>query len=359
MNIIRIQGEVELRQGIYYEYDRDGVLLGEGGMGRIFQGYRVDEMSGGFRIPVAIKEIHENIARDPQLIERAMREASIQIDHENLLRMYGFVANVDYDPMRGINVMRHYMVMERLVGVNLDQILNGTVTDRSGLHIPYAQELYELYSQNRVEAIVRIMKGVMSGIMALHEKGFIHRDIDPSNVMVTIDNKIKLIDFGVCKQVSSSVSQEKRLTQAGSFIGKVSYAAPELALGDVQHQDRRTDIYALGVLIYQLAVGKLPFTGTNQEVLSAHVSKRMPVGDIPHRDLRRIVEKATQKKQEKRFNSAAEFIVALEQISTSNYSIDDSKRMSISGGSDNNVLPWVLAAVAGLFVGLILKIIMI
>ncbi|MBO7330765.1 MAG: hypothetical protein J6U52_03130, partial [Alistipes sp.] len=164
---------------------------------------------------------------------------------------------------------------------------------------------------------------------------------------------------GVCKQVSSSVSQEKRLTQAGSFIGKVSYAAPELALGDVQHQDRRTDIYALGVLIYQLAVGKLPFTGTNQEVLSAHVSKKMPVGDIPHRDLRRIVEKATQKKQEKRFNSAAEFIVALEQISTSNYSIDDSKRMSISGGSDNNALPWVLAAVAGLFVGLILKIIMI
>lgn len=355
MNIIRIQGEAERRQGIYYEYDRDGVLLGEGGMGRIFQGFRVDEMSGGFRIPVAIKEIHENIAREPQLIERAMREASIQIDHENLLRMYGFVASVDYDPMRGINVMRHYMVMERLVGVNLDQILNGTVTDRSGLHIPYAQELYELYSQNRVEAIVRIMKGVMSGIMALHEKGFIHRDIDPSNVMVTIDNKIKLIDFGVCKQVSMSASQEKRLTQAGSFIGKVNYAAPELALGDVQHQDRRTDIYALGVLIYQLAVGKLPFTGTNQEVLAAHVSKKMPVGDIPNRDLRRIVEKATQKKQEKRFSSAAEFMVALEHISTNNYSIDDSKRMSMSGGSDNNVLPWIIAAVGGLFLGLIIK----
>ena len=355
MNIIRIQGEAERRQGIYYEYDRDGVLLGEGGMGRIFQGFRVDEMSGGFRIPVAIKEIHENIAREPQLIERAMREASIQIDHENLLRMYGFVASVDYDPMRGINVMRHYMVMERLVGVNLDQILNGTVTDRSGLHIPYAQELYELYSQNRVEAIVRIMKGVMSGIMALHEKGFIHRDIDPSNVMVTIDNKIKLIDFGVCKQVSMSASQEKRLTQAGSFIGKVNYAAPELALGDVQHQDRRTDIYALGVLIYQLAVGKLPFTGTNQEVLAAHVSKKMPVGDIPNRDLRRIVEKATQKKQEKRFSSAAEFMVALEHISSNNYSIDDSKRMSMSGGSDNNVLPWIIAAVGGLFLGLIIK----
>ena len=70
MNVIRIQGDAERNQGVYYEYDRDNVPLGEGGMGRIFQGYRVDEMSGGFRVPVAIKEIHENISRDPQLIER-------------------------------------------------------------------------------------------------------------------------------------------------------------------------------------------------------------------------------------------------------------------------------------------------
>ncbi|MBR4996044.1 MAG: serine/threonine protein kinase [Alistipes sp.] len=359
MNIIRIQGEAERRQGIYYEYDRDGVLLGEGGMGRIFQGFRVDELSGGFRVPVAIKEIHENIARDPQLIERAMREASIQIDHENLLRMYGFVASVEYDPMRGINIMRHYMVMERLVGVNLDQILNGTVKDRSGMFIPYAQELYDLYSYNRVEAIVRIMKGVMSGIMALHEKGFIHRDIDPSNVMITIDNKIKLIDFGVCKRVSNSMSHEKLLTQAGSFIGKVNYAAPELALGDVQHQDRRTDIYALGVLIYQLAVGRLPFVGTNQEVLAAHISKRMPVNDIPNRDLRRIVEKATQKKQEKRFASAAEFMVALEHISQTRQSVDDSKRMtansSMNYDDNNSVVLWLVAVFGGLIFGLILN----
>ena len=74
-------------------------------MGRIFQGYRVDDMSGGFRIHVAIKEIHESISRDPQLIERAMRESSIQIEHENLLRMYGFIANVEYDSMRDSNIV--------------------------------------------------------------------------------------------------------------------------------------------------------------------------------------------------------------------------------------------------------------
>ncbi len=357
MNIIRIQGEYERSQGIYYEYDRDGSLLGEGGMGRIYQGFRVSEHG---RNSVAIKEIHENIARDPQLIERAMREASIQIDHENLLRMYGFVPNVEYDPVHNANITRYYMVMERLVGVNLDQIFNGVTYDRSGMVIPYAQELYTLYSSNqRTEAIVKIMKGVLSGIMALHDRGFIHRDIDPSNVMITIDNKIKLIDYGVCKQINT-LSQEKHLTQAGSFIGKVSYAAPELALGDVAHQNRTTDIYALGVLIYYMAVGRLPFVGTNQDVLAAHVSQKMPVNDIPNKGLRRIVEKATQKRQERRYASAAEMIVDLEHINPSVSSSGGTTKgisMVQNPESTNTLLVWVLVALLGFILGVIVKII--
>ena len=109
-------------------------------------------------------------------------------------------------------------------------------------------------------------------------------------------------------------------------------------------------------MIYQLAVGRLPFVGTNQEVLAAHISKRIPVGDIPNRDLRRIVEKATQKRQEKRFASAAEFMVALEHISLNHQSIDDSRRISISGSSnENDVVLWVAAVFGGLFLGVILN----
>lgn len=361
MNVIRIIGEAERQQGVYYEYDRDSAPLGEGGMGRIYQGFRVD-ISGGYRTPVAIKAIHDNISRDPQLIERAMREASIQIEHENLLRMYGFIQNVEYDSVHDVNVMRYYMVMERLVGVNLDQILNGVIYDRSGMMIPYAGELYQLYTTNRIEAIVQIMKCVMSGIMALHEKGFIHRDIDPSNVMVTIDNKIKLIDFGVCKHIDTMLAPEKSLTQAGSFIGKVNYAAPELALGDVAHQNRTTDIYALGVLMYQLAVGRLPFNGTNQEVLAAHVSKKMPINDIPNKDLRRIVDKATQKKQEKRYATAAELIVDLEHISRHITNHGGYHSPAPNPNPDPNILKNALlfggAAVAGLLIGVILKFIL-
>ena len=346
MNIMRIQGEAERCQGVYYEYDRDSAPLGEGGMGRIFQGFRVDELSGGFRTPVAIKEIHDSIARDPQLIERAMRESSVQINHDNLLRMFGFIPNVEYDPMHDTNIMRYYMVMERLVGVNLDQIINGVVCDKSGMVIPYAQEICELYKTNRIEAIVRIMKGVLSGIMALHENGFIHRDIDPSNIMITI------------------VVQDKALTQAGSFIGKTNYAAPELALGDVTHQDRTTDIYALGILMYQLAVGKLPFTGTNQEVLAAQISKKVPVNDIPNRDLRHIVEKATQKKQEKRYATAAEMIVDLEHISMRMTTASGrTTHNTISTGLENSnktleAILWSASAVCGAVFGVIVKLIL-
>lgn len=348
MNIIKIQSEAERHQGIYYEYDRDSTPLGVGGMGRIFQGFRMDER--GYRSPVAIKEIHDNIARDPQLIERAMREASIQIDHENLLRMYGFVPNVEFDAVSGANIMRYYMIMERLVGVNLDQILNGVIYDRSGMMIPYAQELYNLYTTDRAEAITRIMKGVLAGIMALHEKGFIHRDIDPSNVMITIDNKIKLIDYGVCKHINM-LANEKTLTVAGSFIGKVNYAAPELAMGDVSHQNRTTDLYAVGVLIYQLAVGSLPFNGTHQEVLAAQCNQKMPVGNILNKDLRHIVDRATQKRQDRRYASAAEMIVDLERVKTSTST-------GISEGYSNSDIPWwvwVAAVAGGVLFGIILN----
>lgn len=364
MNIIRIQGDFERRQGVYYEYDRDSQPLGEGGMGRIYQGYMVNEMSGGFRRPVAIKEIHDHIARDPQLIERAQRESSIQIDHENLLRMYGFVPNMEYNPMQNANIVRYYMIMERLVGVNLDQIVNGVVTDKSGMHIPYAQSIHDLYFTNRTEAIVKIARNILSGIMALHDKNYIHRDIDPSNIMITIDNKIKLIDFGVCKNINL-LAKDKSLTQAGSFIGKVNYAAPELVLGDLAHQNATTDLYAVGILLYQLAVGHLPFTGTNQDVMAAHIQRKLPVNDIADKDLRRIVEKATQKKQEKRYQSAAEMIVDLETILRRNTHAPQSSYSTGSGGqsyqantsSTKTPLLLLLAALAGLIVGLVIKLI--
>lgn len=313
MNIIRLQGNIEKRIGIYYEYDVDSTPLGEGGMGRVFKGYRVVERTGE-RMPVAIKAIYENIPE--RVVERARREANIQLDNDNLIRMYGFVETVTQLEGDTKCKVHYHVIMELLIGVTLEDIMNGVTSDQNGMQIPFAAEIYSQYTQNRDAAVVRIMKSILSGLMALHDNGFIHRDIDPSNIMLTIDGKIKLIDFGICKQIVSLESLDKALTATGVFMGKVNYAAPELVLGDVRSQNYTTDIYALGVLLYQLCTGHLPFTGTDQDILSANLRKSLPMGDVRRSDFKKIIRKATEKVQSKRYASVAELRVDLERIST-------------------------------------------
>lgn len=313
MNIIRLQGNTEKRIGIYYEYDVDSTPLGEGGMGRVFKGYRVVERTGE-RMPVAIKAIYENIPE--RVVERARREANIQLDNDNLIRMYGFVETVTQLEGDTKCKVHYHVIMELLIGVTLEDIMNGVTSDQNGMQIPFAAEIYSQYTQNRDAAVVRIMKSILSGLMALHDNGFIHRDIDPSNIMLTIDGKIKLIDFGICKQIVSLESLDKALTATGVFMGKVNYAAPELVLGDVRSQNYTTDIYALGVLLYQLCTGHLPFTGTDQDILSANLRKSLPMGDVRKSDFKKIIRKATEKVQSKRYASVAELRVDLERIST-------------------------------------------
>lgn len=314
MYVIKLQGDLEKRIGIYYEYDAESAPLGEGGMGRVFKGFRVVERTGE-RTPVAIKAIYDNIPE--RVVERARRESSIQLDNDNLIRMYGFVETTSNVDGTGKNTVHYHVIMELLVGVTLENVINGVTSDHTGMQIPFATEIHSQYIQNRYATVVRIMKPILSGLMALHDNGFIHRDIDPSNIMLTIDGKIKLIDFGICKQIVSLGSLDKALTATGVFMGKVNYAAPELVLGDVKSQNYTTDIYALGVLLFQLCTGHLPFSGTDQEILSANLRKPIPLREIQRNDYKRIIKKATEKEQTKRYASVAELRVDLERVSTS------------------------------------------
>lgn len=313
MNIIKLQSDADKRIGIYYEYDADATPLGEGGMGRVFKGYRHVEKTGE-KSPVAIKAIYDNIPE--RVVERARREAEIQIENDNLIHMYGFIETVHQFENGAKTKVHYHVIMELLVGVTLEDIINGITTDHNGMQIPYAAELHTQYINNRSEAVIKIMKSVLSGLMALHDKGYIHRDIDPSNIMVTIDKKIKLIDFGICKQIVSLESMDKALTAAGVFMGKVNYAAPELVLGDVRSQSYTTDIYALGVMLYQLCTGHLPFSGTDQDILAANLRKPLPMKDVKSSSFRKVIRKATEKTQAKRYASAAEFRVDIEKLAT-------------------------------------------
>lgn len=312
MSVIKLQSPNEEKNHIYYLVDTSIEPLGVGGMGQVFRAIRVQENTG-VRTDVAIKFLFDDLPE--HAIERARREASIQIHNENLVEMFGFM-QIDEVGENGKLYEHYHVVSELLHGVMLYDLLNGKVTDKNGKNIAFAQELYQMYMDNRSAFALMIVKNVLSGIMALHDKGYVHRDLDPSNIMITSDRKIKVIDFGIAKQINSLCTQDKQLTSAGAFIGKASYAAPELVLGDVANQNETTDIYAIGIMLFQLMAGKLPFEGPSHEVLKLHLNGKLPLNEIKDKNIRKIIDKATQKKQVARFQSAAEFRVAIERISS-------------------------------------------
>lgn len=310
MAIYRIQGKAEEQKGIYYEFDSSEEPLGIGGMGKVYKGLCVNEATGVTK-KVAIKFMYSDLP--PHAIERARREASIQIRNENLVEMLGFIETEEKGPLGDVQ-HRYHVVSELLEGVMLDDLLQGKLTDRNGEIVPFAQKLYSDFQKDSYHFAVYVIRNIVSGLMALHDAGYLHRDIDPTNIMITTDGHIKLIDFGIAKQRRSLTTNDKSLTVAGVFMGKPEYAAPELVLGDIKSQDQTTDIYSVGILMFQCIVGHPPFEGDRHEVLNKQLHHKMPLSLIKNKDVRKIVERATDKTRAKRFQSAAEFRVAIDHL---------------------------------------------
>lgn len=349
--IVRIQGEREAQNHIYYEYDSESAPLGEGGMGIVYQGYCFNALSPDEFVPVAIKSI-QNPTQN--LIDRAMREASIQIDHPNLLRMYGFIPNMEKDEYSQTFRPKYYIVMERIVGVSLENLMNGVLIDKSGSYVDFAKELHEEYINDRPAFVRRITSAVCAGLDALHKFGYVHRDVDPSNIMVTHDGKIKLIDYGVSKTIQ--MYNGPKLTQVGSIIGKPSYAAPEIISGDVSNHNQTTDIYALGILIYQMYVGVLPFQGDTGQIMYSQVNEQVPVRNIDNNVIRSVVAKATSKSQSDRYQDAGSLSA---DIMRADKGRKKEPRQKIAAPKLNisfEVKNWMWAASA--FAGLVLGVIM-
>lgn len=312
MAIIRLQGEKERSEGIYYEFDDSTKALGEGGMGKVFRGRRINVRTQETR-DVAIKFLFAGLP--PNVIQRAQDEAQIHIVNDNLVEMMGFLA-VESQMPNGVKAVRYHVVSELLIGVSLSDLLNGIVNDQNGNIIPFADELYRLHNTSPVQFAVTVMKRVLAGLMALHDAGYIHRDLDPSNIMITRDGKIKIIDFGISKKVDGLKTHDRNLTTAGQFMGKPQYAAPELILGDLKNQNKPTDIYAAGILFFQLVTGHLPFEGSSNVVLNSHIHSKMPLKQIENKPLRKIIGKATEKDNTQRYQSVAEFRADLDSMNS-------------------------------------------
>ena len=314
MAIYKIQGKTEKRQGIYYEFDSDDKPLGEGGMGKVYRGRCVDEQTG-IAHDVAIKFMFSDLP--PYAIEKARREASIHFRHDNLVEMLGFI-ETESKTVLGETVQHYHVVSELLQGVSLDKLFEGKLTDQEGNFVPYAEKLFKDYQHDPNHFAVEIVKNILKGLMSMHDAGYIHRDIDPTNIMITADGHIKLIDFGIAKKMNSLTTNDKHMTKTGQFVGKPEYAAPELVLGAINEQNQTTDIYAVGILLFQCIVGRVPFTGDTNDVMQKQLHSKLPLNLIKHKGLRKIIATATEKSREKRYRSSAEFRVALEQLDLNN-----------------------------------------
>ena len=217
-------------------------MIGEGGMASV---WRAEHPTLGSE--VAVKALDPILARDESLVERFLDEARIQVhlQHPNIVK----VTNFSQDPLA--------MVMEFIPGRPLSQVIGREVGP-----IPF-------------ERAMPIIRQMLSAVAYAHDKGVVHRDLKPSNILVTTDGTIKVMDFGIAKVLGKSGR-----TRTGASMGTPAYMAPEQIKG-AKDVDARADIYALGVTIYEMLSGRVPFEGRSDTdgdfmLMQAQVSQPPP-----------------------------------------------------------------------------------
>jgi eukaryotic-like serine/threonine-protein kinase len=286
-----------------YRLDRK---LGEGGMATVYCGTDVL-----LRRRVAIKVLREQYAADAEFVRRFYQEAesAAKLSHPNIVNTY--------DVGRQGNT--YFIVMELVDGPSLNEIIAADGRLPEPVAIDYAAQ-------------------IASGLAYAHRQGLLHRDIKPANVLVTKDDVVKLSDFGIARAVSQ---QTMALTKPGLVMGSVYYISPEQAQEHEVHET--ADLYSLGVVLYQMLTGELPYTGESPVTVALkHIGDPVPAIDVRATGvspaLAAIVNRLLQKKPEHRFQSASDLATALrearERPSVAGYRIaDDAPRARAEGRS--------------------------
>ena len=261
-------------------YRVDGTL-GNGGMANVYVG--TDTL---LRRRVAIKVLREQYASDDDFVKRFSYEAqsAAKLSHPNIVNVYDF----------GREDHSYYIVMELVDGATLGEIMRDERVLPEPVAVDYAIQ-------------------IASGLAYAHRQGLLHRDVKPANILVTKDDVVKLSDFGIARAVSEHTLG---VTQPGMVMGSVAYISPEQAQG--HELDERSDLYSVGVVLYQMLTGALPFSGeTPVAVALKHVSQDAPPIDPATSGvspaIAAIVQKLLRKDPDERFSSATELASALRE----------------------------------------------
>lgn len=258
-------------------------LLGKGGMGVVYKARQIS-----LNRSVAIKILPPALGSDPSFVKRFEREAHAvaRLNHQNIVHIY------DIGEAEGL----HFFSMEYVEGQALDK---------------YVKEKGRL----DIDEAIQIVSQAALAIQHAHENGITHRDIKPSNMMVDNRGGVKVMDFGLARTADDA----SRLTQTGIIVGTLHYMSPEQCRGD--DLDLRTDIYSLGVALYEMLTGKSPFKASNEAALIHKIVYEAPPDvlsqnpDIPP-ELGAVVARAMAKNRDDRYGSVSEFLDDLHNLET-------------------------------------------
>jgi predicted Ser/Thr protein kinase len=260
--------------------------IGQGGMGKVFKA-RDNELD----IIVALKMIKPQLSARPDIVSRFKRELLMarEILHEHVIRIH------DLGEINGIK----YISMNYIEGNSLEEILRST-------------------GKLTVEKAIEITKQVCRALIAAHGKGIIHRDLKPQNIMIDKQGKAYVLDFGIARSLESD-NVDAGTTQEGIVLGTPHFMSPEQIKGE--KVDASTDIYSLGIIMYEMVTGKLPFNADSpMALLHMHLNEKpdLPSGLNPQlpQKLERIIMKCLEKKKKNRYSSVEEVIREVEQDKT-------------------------------------------